>query len=289
MTAEHVGIVGRTGIQEQYVAVPGIEGDDRPAAIRGEQLGGAALQVEVDGEVEVAPALGCLEGLLQPRADAASERVDLHELRALLPPQLRLVHALDSGLPENVAGRIPLALARQQLLLADLRHVAGEVCRGPAVGVHPSRLGLEQKAGNVAARLLEHGERAVIEIVVEEDGLSRVQRILPLELRDRLVVEAEDGLQAFHVAVQVAIRSRQQRHRVGREVLGDDVAFAVVHEAARGGERDLAHLVATRARDVLRVLDDLKSEESGQQDYESREDRETGEVGATISTEGIER
>ena len=83
-------------------------------------------------------------------------------------------------------------------------------------------------------------------------------------------------------------RRAQDRDRVPGQVLGDDLAVAVVHESARRSQRDGAHLIARRLRLELGVPQDLEPEEPGDQYEQAAENGETGEVGATISTEGIE-
>ena len=264
-------------MQGQHGAAPRIQ-RHHPADQRvAEQLDRELLQVEVDVRVHRRRGLG-QQVLPRPGlAHYASACVHLHEPRSLAPAKLALVLPLQPVLPHLLARLVAAERGTGEFVLVDFTRVSDERGDRRSVGVVPFWRALDDQPRELHPVLLEH--RHHVEGRVGEDHGGPVGRAAetPDRLVDLLRRERDRPRQAPERGAQRIDARCQERDRIPRQVLGDDLPPAVVDDAARRRQRHLAQAVLLGLQHVLRVLQHLRPEERAHQEDERQEQQRGSE------------
>ncbi len=239
---------------------------------------GRALERDVDRQLDALARLALLaDDRLRP-GDGPPERVDVHLVDLRLAAQVGVVRALDTGLADLVAGRIPVLPQLLQLVGRDLADVAEHV------GEQGLRVVLAQVGeARVHARELAAVLRQVVELRLvyrDLDGHRGQRVVLPLlELgEDPGERHVDDPGELLHLRVATLLRQIGRPHLDGgrADVRDEHAALAVDDRAARRLAADGAELVVQRRVLVPRAGEDLERPQAEEEHGEDRE-RDRGE------------
>ena len=286
---EGIGIESRRAVQREHFSRVRIQRDDSAALAAGKDLGDEALQIEIDRRVQIFAGHGIQVrgGFRLPHHLALG--ADLHEAQAFGASQGIVVLELQAVFAHETAephGRKP---GRGALRLRDLADVANQVRDDRGVRVEALRLGLDEQARNGDAALFQsghHRERRVSEH--ERRLIGCPSRALQYAFNFR-AVDVRHRRNARECRAEIRFWSRQQRHRVSRNVFGEHASIAIVDDAAGRGKRNRTQAVGLRLQLVLAVAEDLRAEEREHQDAEHDPHGGPRHVQTTIEQMRMER
>ncbi len=177
-----------------------------------------------------------------------------------------LVLPLQPRAPDLLAGPVILVGLGRELGFVDLPGVADNRRDGLPIGVLSLGRRLDHEVREPAPFLLEH--RDLLERRVREDERRPRRRHpeSPDDDVDRAIRQRQDRRQPPQRGAQRIGPLAQHRDGVSGNVLGDHLAVAVEDHAAGRRQRHLVQPVVVRLQRELRVLEDLRAEERGQQD-----------------------
>jgi hypothetical protein len=166
VAGEEVGVVGGGAGEGEDFAAARIEGDSG-AGFPQEGLLGGLLEMEVEGEGEVAAGAGrdALQG-----AQGAARGVHLDQVKAIGAAQEVLVLLLEAALADEVAGAVVGGGRGGELAGVNLADEAKHVGADGAVGVAALRHLGEGDAGEIDLLLVEAGEGGGVEVALKEEG-----------------------------------------------------------------------------------------------------------------------
>ena len=263
---EGVGIESGRAIEREHFSGVRIQRDYSAALAAGKDLRDEALQIEVDGRVQIFAGHGIQVcgrfGVPHHLALGA----DLHEAEAFGASQGIVVLELQAVFAHQTAephGRKP---GRGALRLSDLADVADQMRDDRRIGIEALWLGLNEQARNGDAALFEGGHHRERRISENERRLIRCpSRALQHPFNFR-AIDVRDRRNARKRRAEVRFRSRQQGHRVARNVLGEHASIAVVDDAAGCRQWNRAQAVGLRLQLVLAMAEDLSAEERQYED-----------------------
>ena len=217
---------------------------------------GRLLQVAIDGEGEVVA--GHVGHLLED-AHAAADGVHLDLLAAAVAAELIVPRALEARLADEVTLAQVLRGAVGQLALAHLADVAEHVRRERSVRIVALRRDLEGDARQLELVGLQRDDVVPLDVSADDDALvrrplrRRVDRLLDrLARRPEVMAQVPEDL-------ATAARVLGDEHHVERwPVVDEDLAVAVVDDAARRGHADQPRAVVLGDRAHLRSAHDLE-------------------------------
>ena len=275
---EEIRIVGRHGDEGEDLTRLGLDGDDG-AHLSLHGVFSDALKVHVDRQVQVLACLGRLEG---ERAHGMAACGDLQGLVSRSAVKEALVAALDADLADDALTLVVVdeALAGQALLvgLGQGADVAEDVAADAPFGIDAVFALVDLDAGKapllaredgdlLVGELLTDGDRVIaVEVFAQAHEAAAVRRRDGNDLRERV-----DGL------LEVGHLVWRDFQRVGERVLREQLAVAVVDEAAGGlrDNRDRAVLFRTLRVGVL--VDDLQPREASDQNAEEHDHQKEDE------------
>ena len=256
---ELIAVEPRHRRQGEDLAGGRCNGDDRATAPV-EQLHGEFLQLAVQRQGQVAP--GHRVGVAE-FAQHSPARIGLDLAQPRLAVQLVLVEALHPALADEVGAGIVARIQLRQLLGVDPAHVAQGVHHGLGVGIVAQQLGLDLDTGQAMAIDRQAGDLRFVEVAHQQrrlEGSLTLARANPEGL-GLLLGKLQQLDQQGQGGVQIVDPLAHQGQVVGGPVLGQQLAVAIVDQAAGRWQRLHPHPVLLGARAVDLVLHHLQVEE----------------------------
>src|SRR6266568_2506421 len=245
----------------QDFAIARIERDNRAGAIA-ERLLGDLLQVVVNAELNLFAGNGFLKGKL---SDLFTDAIYDDAALAVGALQQIVVLLLETEFARKVAWPKP-AVARIDLLFADLTHIAHGVRQETSGEVAPPLNGDHFEDGNVGFVRFDKRNIRRRGVRLDDDGLEFGEGFrageLVFQISQRNAQTIGDGAEMFlHLGHVVA----QQQHAEGGAVVHENAAIAVEHAATRRDDRNFTDAVAFGEGGVLIGVNDLQFPEAQQQ------------------------
>ena len=226
---ERARVEGRHRGERQHVPGLDVEDHDRSALLGAQPLVDIALQVEVDGEVEVATGLAV--GAVQ-LLDLAAERVDLEPADPGTAAQDRVVDLLDAVLADPEVRQLQQRIA-VQLGFRDRPDIAQDMGHDRAGRVVAQQAGIQAHARQVGGVDRDPRQLGPVEVLLDRD---RHEPAAPGGFGDHLLEvllrQRDEAGQRLEGRAQVRGLLAGHEHAIGRAVARDRHPVAVEDPAA---------------------------------------------------------
>ncbi len=266
---ELVGVEIGMGDQRQDFAGAGIHGDDGAVAVA-QQLLGFALQVEIDGELQVLSRSGVLRA-----QDAHLAAVAVHDYvaRAVYAAQELVVGLLHAVLAHHVAGLIGGVARLIQVIFAHLAHVADQV-RGESVSrIKPALLVDGLELGQLVAVRLDEGLLVRGNIFFDRDGLVAGRGAEVLQGGAELFqIQVQPQRDHGQIGIHILILFADQETGDRRVVIHQQAVIAVKKLAPRRHDGYFADAVLLRQVAIVGRAQHLEIPQAGHQRQHHHQD-----------------
>ena len=263
---EEIGVVTGLAEEREDAAGAGFDGHHRAAAVA-ECGGGGALQagVEVQGDVRAGASR-----LLEQGPHLPPSGIDFDATMARLAVQRVLVELFHAVPADERGGRIAGLFEPLEIGLVDAPHRADGMRHLQRFRVMPHDVGAHLHARQAKLVHAHRGALSLVDVELQWDRFERPSFGLEalVETRDVRFSERHQRAHLRQQGIDVAGEFRNHRNRVDGAVAGQQVAIAVIDEAAPRRHGHRLHPVAVRAGAIGVGLEHLKLHHASEQHEE---------------------
>jgi hypothetical protein len=196
---------------------------------------GVALQVEIEIGAKRRWCLGLLVGPHAVVADHAVARIDFDEASSIARPQLLLVLPFETGLAHVLPGAIVVEGGQGEILFRDFARIPDQRRHRLRIGIVPFGRTLNDQSRELDATFLENRHDLERRIVENDRGHLRRTAIAPNGKFLLRRIDRNNLRQRPKRRPQRVFGRTDDGDAVPRQILGDDLAFAIIDDAARAG------------------------------------------------------